>query len=490
MAPLHALLLRHLQAFMACADGWQLHGAFARAAAASCTELTQLLPSRESLPGGDQAATAVLEAVHAACGALMQGRPLAGDLSDAAAVEAWRELGGRVHERLAACVTAHMSACPLPFGALLPHFLKLFVGSALVALDAATLRAMRPKRRVWLVRFIAKALLCPYYRSEWLEANAEYLAASQRSGRPPANGVTAQEVERARAAHGALGAMLAPPEVAPLVEALVAKYVALSREEIDEWTSDPEGYVRSLELESAPDADTPRPVGVGLLLCMLERGGEGPGRALIDLAARLQAQGDGAPAESLLMREACYRAIGEGFPHVSGLISFPAWYGAEIAPQLRDRVAAFTAPGGGGGGGGAGGAGGAGGVIMAVLQARALWLVGACCAELPREQWAEAYRLCVAHMGASDLVVALQAVQAVMMMTAAMLDDQALVDQAGTAQLQASKAAARGGASAVDAALQAAESINQGEHCDANWVAGAGQPLRVCVWVPLTCTRR
>jgi hypothetical protein len=47
-------------------------------------------------------------------------------------------------------------------------------------------------------------------------------------------------------------------------------------------------HCRSLELEAAPDADTPRPVGVGLLLCMLERGGEGPGRALIDLAASLQ----------------------------------------------------------------------------------------------------------------------------------------------------------------------------------------------------------
>ena len=454
VAPLHALLLRHLQAFMSCADGWQLHGAFARAAAASCTELAALLPSREALPGGDAPATAMLEAVHTACGALMRGQPLGGDPGSApGAAAAWADLGGRVHERLAAMVTAHMAACPLPFGPLLPHFLKLFVGSALVALDAATLRAMRPKRRVWLVRFIAKALLCPYYRAEWLEVNAGYLAAAA-PGRPAANGVTAAEVERARAAHDALGSMLAPPDVGPLVEALVAKYVALSADELDEWRADPEGYVRSLELESAPDADTPRPVGVGLLLCMLERGGEGPGRALIDLAARLQAQGDGAPPESLLMREACYRAIGEGFPHVGALISFPAWYGAEIAPQLRDRLAAFTAP------GGLGGAPNA--TIMAVLQARALWLVGACCAELPREQWVEAYRLCVGHMGAADLVVALQAVQAVMMMTAAMLDDQALVDQASAAQLQASKAAARGGASAVDAALHAAETINHG----------------------------
>jgi hypothetical protein len=45
-----------------------------------------------------------------------------------------------------------------------PYFLKLFVDAALLQLDAATLRGMRPKRRVLLVRFLAKALLCPYYR--------------------------------------------------------------------------------------------------------------------------------------------------------------------------------------------------------------------------------------------------------------------------------------------------------------------------------------
>lgn len=78
VAPLHALLARHMQAFMTCAEGWQLHGAFARAAAASCTELTLLLPSREALPGGDAAATSLLEGVHTACGALMQGQPLSG----------------------------------------------------------------------------------------------------------------------------------------------------------------------------------------------------------------------------------------------------------------------------------------------------------------------------------------------------------------------------------------------------------------------------
>jgi hypothetical protein len=98
-----------------------------------------------------------------------------------AALAAWCELGGKLHERLAGMVTAHMTACPLPFGPLVPHFLGLFVGSALVAADADALRAMRAKRRVLLVRFIAKALLCPYYRAEWLEVNVNVLNAGGRA---------------------------------------------------------------------------------------------------------------------------------------------------------------------------------------------------------------------------------------------------------------------------------------------------------------------
>ena len=91
VAPLQALLGRHMQAFMTCSDGWQLHGEFARAAATSCCELALLLPSREALPGGDTAAVGVLEAVHTACGALMRGQPLAGGVPLArAGVVLWR----------------------------------------------------------------------------------------------------------------------------------------------------------------------------------------------------------------------------------------------------------------------------------------------------------------------------------------------------------------------------------------------------------------
>lgn len=42
--------------------------------------------------------------------------------------------------------------------------MQLFVGGALLATDASAIHSMRAKRRVLLVRFIAKALLSPFYR--------------------------------------------------------------------------------------------------------------------------------------------------------------------------------------------------------------------------------------------------------------------------------------------------------------------------------------
>ena len=50
----------------------------------------------------------------------------------------------------------------------------------------------------------------------------------------------------------------------------------------------PSVVCRSIEVESGPDADTPRPVGVGLLLCMLERGGDQVAQALLELTGQLQ----------------------------------------------------------------------------------------------------------------------------------------------------------------------------------------------------------
>ncbi len=50
----------------------------------------------------------------------------------------------------------------------------------------------------------------------------------------------------------------------------------------------PEGHVRSQDVETGPDADTPRPCGLALLLCMRDRGPESTDAALIGYASRLQ----------------------------------------------------------------------------------------------------------------------------------------------------------------------------------------------------------
>ena len=46
--------------------------------------------------------------------------------------------------------------------------------------------------------------------------------------------------------------------------------------------------MRSTDVESSPDADTPRPCGLALLICMLERGSDTITAALIALATKLQ----------------------------------------------------------------------------------------------------------------------------------------------------------------------------------------------------------
>ena len=89
-----------------------------------------------------------------------------------AATEKHWNAAGRAFERILQCVLATMDRHPLGFARLLPPFLTFYGHTALVAVDAAALASMRAKARVLLTRFLARALLCPYYRQDWLDAQA------------------------------------------------------------------------------------------------------------------------------------------------------------------------------------------------------------------------------------------------------------------------------------------------------------------------------
>ena len=52
--------------------------------------------------------------------------------------------------------------------------------------------------------------------------------------------------------------------------------------------SDPEGFIRSLDADTGPDADNPRACGVALLLCMLRKGAGHVAEAMLSYVQHLQ----------------------------------------------------------------------------------------------------------------------------------------------------------------------------------------------------------
>lgn len=77
--------------------------------------------------------------------------------------------GGKTFERITQCIMAAMDRSPVEFAAYLPYFLPLYSSNALLAMDTATVHRIRPKRRILLMRFLARALLCPVYQLDWFE---------------------------------------------------------------------------------------------------------------------------------------------------------------------------------------------------------------------------------------------------------------------------------------------------------------------------------
>lgn len=82
-------------------------------------------------------------------------------------------LGGKTFERLTQCLMAAMDRTPTEFALYLPHFVPLYSDNTLLLADVATVHRMRAKRRVLLMRFLARALLCPVYQVDWLKAQFE-----------------------------------------------------------------------------------------------------------------------------------------------------------------------------------------------------------------------------------------------------------------------------------------------------------------------------
>lgn len=387
------------------APGWEVRGALAVAGLAALRELLLLLPDlREIEPEFDALMREGEQAASAVAGPLFSG-PAAAAAVEAGSADAHVTLLSKCWDRLIQTALVAMDRHTIPFASHVPSWASLCVNTALLGMDSAAVHAIRAKSRVLLTRFVARAMLQPLYRKETATEEAHMMVLLPAAAR--ARMVAA--LPSLRAASSCLDDILTDREgrCGALVQAIISKYIVLSPEELEEWETDPEGFARQVDVETSPDADTPRPCGVALLECMLERSEETVASALVGLASALQSQT--LTREGVFSREAVYRSVGECFTHLRARVDFEAWYTGELRMLLTSEDLT--------------------GLEGSVLKARALWLVGVCGEELKTNAWGDAFTLAVQHMASADLVVALMAVSAVTALVAVALEEQQFVGQ-------------------------------------------------------------
>jgi len=385
--------------------GWEVRGPLAVAGLACLRELLMLLLDiRECEADFDSLMREGAQAAAALAGILFTG-PAAAAAVEAGSAGSHIILLSKCWERLLQIGLIAMDRHTVSFAQHIPAWASLCVNTALLGMDSAAVHSIRPKSRVLLTRFVARAMLQPFYREETTAEEEQMMLLLSSASRQRMN----EALLALRAAAKCLDDMVTQQDgrCDALVQSIISKYIVLSPEELAEWGADPEGFARQADVETSPEAETPRPCGVALLQCALERNEEAVATTLVGLASSLQSQP--LTRESVLPREAVYRAIGECFTHLRTRVDFGVWYTGELRMLLTSTDLS--------------------GIEGSILRARALWLIGVCGEELAAEAWQDAFKVAVQHMASPDLVVALMAVSAVAALITVALEEQQFVGQ-------------------------------------------------------------
>ena len=302
------------------------------------------------------------------------------------------------------------------FAANVAPWVDLCVKHSIMAVDGATAHTLRSKTRVLPIRLLARMLLHPHFRRSHLQARRSLLPDPLLSfkhghGATPVD----QHYPAVRDAIDCLEDLFSPEHgrCDALVEAVASKYILVTPDERLEWEADPEGFAREVDLETSPDADTPRPCGIGLLECMLEYSPDHVRKSIVSLAQRV-AQNPSTADDAVMAREAVYRIVGECFPHLKNVISFDQWYTSELSGIIAGTDAWLA---------------GLSSFSRSMLTSRCIWLVGVCSEEMSVMPFVEAVGLCTAKIKDQDLVVSLMAVSAVGAMLTQVIEEQAFTLQ-------------------------------------------------------------
>jgi hypothetical protein len=318
----------------------------------------------------------------------------------------------KVWERLLTVGIVGLTKHSVKFATSMPSWIDLCVHKGVMAMDPSTVHRLRNKSRVLSIRLLARMLLHPFFR----QRDSNGLAWTSGSSITPAFHEPKAHIHPdVQTAMKCLEDLLSfdSGSCTKLVESIISKYIVLTPEEKFEWESDPEGFAREVDLETSPDADTPRPCGVGLLECMLEYSPDNSKRAIMEVAQRV-AQNLNATDDSITAREAVYRIVGECFPHLRFMISFDQWYENEIKCILMGSEPSLGAmsP-----------------FSRSILTSRCLWLVGVCGEEMSVAPFTESFAICTSKIEEPDLVVSLMAVSAVGALLAQVIEEQAFSQQ-------------------------------------------------------------
>eukprot|EP00189_Rhodosorus_marinus_P011810 CAMPEP_0184745120 /NCGR_PEP_ID=MMETSP0315-20130426/7820_1 /TAXON_ID=101924 /ORGANISM="Rhodosorus marinus, Strain UTEX LB 2760" /LENGTH=992 /DNA_ID=CAMNT_0027217141 /DNA_START=113 /DNA_END=3091 /DNA_ORIENTATION=+ len=170
-----------------------------------------------------------------------------------------------------------------------------------------------------------------------------------------------------------------------LIQELIARIFVLTESELQSWADDPEGFIRD---EEAADwnSDKLRPIAEALYVSLLSRHRDLLVGTVLGLTESVR-------ESELLLRDACYRAIGRGCYEFTTTLNFAVWFQGQLEPQLKAPISED--------------------MRGKVAKARATWLIGQFVSQIPRDMRVIIYGDLVPLLGdGGDLVIRLTTVGA------------------------------------------------------------------------------
>jgi len=164
---------------------------------------------------------------------------------------------------------------------------------------------------------------------------------------------------------------------------LITKIFPMNQNNLEEWEVNPEDYFNEEEVESWQDKK--KPCAEHLFLTLMEKYREW---LPLDLIAMLQPvlQGQAKSLQEVLMKDACYLAMGLGAYQFYNNIDFGSWFTNNLVRELQNSDPVFK-----------------------ILRRRICWLTACWVSKIPKELRKPIYEVLIVLLQEQDLVVSLSA---------------------------------------------------------------------------------